>query len=80
MANNIYFDNRPGASLPDWIRARMIELGIKPSLSKLALGAGIPISTLQQNFAGRSSMKLSTAKRIATFLEISIEKVAERCE
>lgn len=75
MATNLSINNRPGAGLPPWVRARMELLGVRPSLGCLAEALDIPPMTLSTNLRGVKEMRISTAKKLADYLKISTDEV-----
>lgn len=68
----------PGANLPAFIDERMKAVGVKrPSLRQLALGARVSDTTLHHNLSGKTSMSVPTAKRVADFLECSVDELID---
>jgi DNA-binding phage protein len=60
----------PDAQLPDFIVQRMVDLNMRPTLSQLAFASGVNLMTLQRNLRGEREMKLSTANKLKTALDL----------
>lgn len=70
----------PDAKLPGFIVDRMIALKIRPTLTQLAIGSGVPIATLRANLNGESAMKLITAIKLAAFLQCGLEQLVSNAK
>ena len=66
-----------GASLPDFIYQKMVDLDMRPSYRKLAEKSGVNFMTLQQNLTGTAEMKLSNAKRVADAINCTVDELLE---
>ena len=79
MVDNTARKSIPGrdANLPPFIVERMLELDMRPTLTQLAIGAGISKTSLGENLAGKSGMKLDTALRMADFLQCDLTELVK---
>ncbi len=68
----------PKGSMPASIKEAMLAVGLKPTLTQLALSSGVPLMTLKTNLLGESEMRLKTALRLASVLNLSVEELAKR--
>lgn len=64
------------ANLPPFIVERMEMLGMRPTLTQLAMLSGVGLTTLRRNMNGENEMKFSTASRLACALDIAIDDLA----
>lgn len=78
-SRKMYAKAIPGkdANLPPYIKDRMVELGYSPTLTQLGLGTGMDLSVLRRNLSALESMRLTTAKKIADFLKVSVNDLIE---
>lgn len=78
-SQSMYAKATPGrdANLPPYIKDRMTELGYSPTLTQLGLGTGMDLSVLRRNLNALESMRLTTAKKIADFLKVSVNDLID---
>lgn len=68
----------PKGSMPASIKEAMLAVGLKPTLTQLALSSGVPLMTLKTNLCGEAEMRLSTALKLARALNISMEELIKK--
>jgi hypothetical protein len=79
MVENAVRKSIPGrdANLPPFIVERMEQLGVRPTLTHLALGVGVPKATLGRNLSGSQAMRLETAIKLADFLRCNLNELVQ---
>lgn len=67
-----------GDGLPAYVKCRMEDLDVKPTLRTLAKMSEVTAITLFRNFRGERPMHLETAKRLSKALQVSLDELASQ--